>query len=86
MLATMDKFGRILIPKKVRKHLGIEPASEVNIIDDGKRIIIEPVREGDPIVEKDGIFVFTGKLNGDLDQELKNDRHRRLKKLLHPGE
>lgn len=55
MLATLDKFGRILIPKKVREHLRIKPDSELQIIDDGERIILEPIREQEAITEKDGI-------------------------------
>ena len=86
MLTTIDKFGRILIPKKVREHLGIKPASALNIKDDGKRIIIEPVSEEEPIVEKDGLLIFTGKVLSNLDQELELNRKQRMKNLLSPGE
>lgn len=74
MLATLDKFGRVLIPKKLREHLGIMPATSINIIEDGKRIIIEPITEEESIVEKDGLLIFTGKIQSDLDQELKLNR------------
>ena len=43
MLATLDKFGRILIPKKFREHLGISSDTTMNIVEDGERIIIEPI-------------------------------------------
>ena len=33
MLATLDKFGRILIPKKFREHLGISNNTKMNIIN-----------------------------------------------------
>jgi AbrB family looped-hinge helix DNA binding protein len=86
MLATLDKFGRILIPKKVREHLGIRPASALHIKDDGKRIIIEPIKEEEPIVEKDGLLIFTGKVQSNLEQELKLNRNQRMKNLFYPGE
>lgn len=38
MLTTLDKFGRVLIPKKFRNHLGLATDSAINIIDDGKPV------------------------------------------------
>ena len=83
MLATLDKFGRILIPKKFREHLGISSDTPMNIVEDGERIIIEPIREKEPLVKKDGLIIFTGKIQGDLDQALRSNRSRRMKKVLH---
>ncbi len=82
MLATLDKFGRILIPKKVREHLRIKPDSELQIIDDGERIILEPIREQEAITEKDGILIFTGICDTDLNQLLDNNREKRANKLM----
>ena len=86
MLATLDKFGRVLIPKKLRKHLGLTPDSSINIIEDGDRIIIEPVSEQAPLIEKDGLLIFTGKIQDNLDSAVDRNRSRRMKKLLFPGE
>ena len=91
MLATLDKFGRVLIPKKLRKHLGLAPESSINIIEDGARIIIEPVTEQEPLKEKNGLLIFTGKiqdnLNSALDRNRFNagDKHRRAPVILFPG-
>jgi len=85
MITTLDKFGRIIIPKELREHLGITTETNLNIHVDGKRIIIEPIREEEPLVEKDGILVFTGKLQGEIDQFLFNDRKRRITKPLTEG-
>ncbi len=39
-IREIDKVGRIVIPKQLRKELGIlEPGSEVEIFSDGKQII-----------------------------------------------
>lgn len=85
MITTLDKFGRIIIPKKLREHVGITSETNLNIQADGKRIIIEPIRKEEPLVEKDGILVFTGELQGEIDQFLINDRKRRITKLLTEG-
>ncbi len=82
MIATLDKFGRVLIPKKLREHLGIAINSSINIIDEGNRIVIEPVIENSPIVDKDGILVFTGKIQNDLENEIGLNRRRRMNKVL----
>lgn len=81
MLATLDKYGRIIIPKKIRKQLGITVETGLNIEEDGKRIIIEPISEKEPVVEEDGILVFTGKLSSQPEQLLEDDRALRMKKL-----
>ena len=86
MLATLDKFGRVLIPKKFRDHLGITSDSSINIVDDGDRLIIEPIKEKQPIIEKDGFLIFTGRIHADIEQELSSNRLRRMSKLLFSGE
>ncbi len=82
MVTTIDKFGRVIIPKRIRERLGITSETTLNIDEDGKRIIIEPVPENEPLVEKDGILVFTGKLSIDLENYLSEEREQRLRSLL----
>lgn len=85
MFATLDKFGRVLIPKKVREHLGITPDSSLNIIYEGNRIIIEPISESEPLIEKNGLLIFTGKIQDNLDTVVDRNRSGRMQKLLFPG-
>lgn len=82
MIANLDKYGRILIPKKVREQLNISTETKLNIDEDGNRIIIERIGEEAPVVENDGVKVFTGKLKGDFNEALEQDRAERMKKLL----
>lgn len=39
----MDKFGRILIPKEIRKTLGIREGAELEIEIKDEKILIKPV-------------------------------------------
>ena len=82
MLTNLDKFGRLIIPKKLRKKFGITTETTLNLDDDGNRIIIKPVRKEEPIIEKDGILVFTGKIHEDVDKLLESDRKSRINKFL----
>ena len=82
MITTLDKFGRVIIPKKFRKHLGINFETTLNISEDGERIVIQPVKEKEPVIDKDGILVFTGKLDSRTSDFIGDDRSKRMKKLL----
>ncbi|HET55842.1 MAG TPA: AbrB/MazE/SpoVT family DNA-binding domain-containing protein [Ignavibacteria bacterium] len=82
MITIIDKFGRVIIPKRLREHLGINPQTPLNISEEGKRIVIELVKEKAPVVNRDGILVFTGKLDKKRSDLIKSDRNKRMRKLL----
>jgi AbrB family looped-hinge helix DNA binding protein len=82
MVTTLDKFGRVIIPKKLRERLGINFRSSLNISEDGKRIVIELVQEKKPVVDRNGILVFTGNLEDKKSNLINSDRNRRMHKLL----
>ena len=82
MVTTLDKFGRIIIPKRFREHLGINFETTLNISEDGARIVIEAVQEKEPVIDKNGILVFTGKLDGKMGDFIQDDRNHRMIKLL----
>ena len=82
MITTLDKFGRVIIPKKLREHLGIDIKSTLNISEDGKRIVIELIQDKEPAVDRNGILVFTGNLDDKKGDLIKADRNRRMKKVL----
>ena len=82
MVTTLDKFGRVIIPKRFREILGIKIKSQLNIFEDGKRIVIELVQEKKPVVDRNGILVFTGNLEDKKSNLINSDRNRRMHKLL----
>lgn len=82
MATTSDKFGRVIIPKKIREHLGIHSGTALNISQDGSRIVLESVQEKEPVIDKNGILVFTGKLDAKMSDPVRDDRNKRIKKLL----
>lgn len=56
MRTTIDKAGRLVIPKPLRDQVGLT-AGEVELVVDGAAVRIEPV-SSDDIEERDGRLVI----------------------------
>ncbi len=57
---TLDKFGRILLPKPVRQRLGLKAGDSVSLDVEGSRLVVKPLRPKGEWVVKDGIPMWTG--------------------------
>ena len=67
MDVTIDKFGRIVIPKVVRDALGLKAGSELQVEiteeETGERtIVLQPSQEKALLIDEDGLLVYTGVL------------------------
>jgi AbrB family looped-hinge helix DNA binding protein len=80
METTLDKFGRIVIPKRVRDDLGLKPGAVLQIEQADQRILMEPVHEGPHVVVKNGVLVFSGTATGDIVGAIQAHRQERLSK------
>jgi AbrB family looped-hinge helix DNA binding protein len=56
MRATIDKAGRLVIPKALRDHLGLR-SGEVEVTADGAGLRVEPLA-GESLDERDGLLVI----------------------------
>jgi AbrB family looped-hinge helix DNA binding protein len=64
MQVTVDRAGRIVIPKALRVALGIGPNSELELMPDGAGLRLEPVRHSERAIgESDGLPLL-GQVDG----------------------
>lgn len=57
MQSTIDRAGRVVIPKAMREAAGLEPGSELEIEFRDGRLEIEAVRRPVKLVRKSGVLV-----------------------------
>ena len=59
MLVTIDRVGRVVIPKALRVALGITPDTQLELIPDGTGLRIEPIRrKRRPVEVSDGLPIL----------------------------
>lgn len=79
MRTTIDKAGRLVIPRVLRERIGLTDGGEVQVELDGAGVRVDPVSTGE-LVEEDGFLVIppTGKpVTDEMVRELIDaDRHR----------
>lgn len=74
MEATLDRFGRIVIPKRVREDLGLRVGSVLEIEERDDQIVLSVRRDEPDLVREDGVLVYTGEAVGDLEQAVEAQR------------
>ncbi len=79
MEVTLDKFGRVVIPKAVRDQLGLGPGAVLEIEEgDEEGILLRPLRPEPDLVEDRGVLVFTGEATADLERAVARHREGRI--------
>jgi AbrB family looped-hinge helix DNA binding protein len=55
---TLDKAGRIVLPKSVRDELRLEAGDMLELESSGDKIILRPAQANGQLVKKHGVWVF----------------------------
>lgn len=80
MKTTLDRFGRVVIPRDIRDRLGLRPGVEIEIVEKGNELVLRPVDHVPPLKLKKGILVFSGKATRCRRDAVKAHRDERLRK------
>lgn len=76
MYVTIDRVGRVVIPKAMRIALGITPDMQLELIPDGSGLRIEPVRRRQRSIDTSDGLPILGNVEGAV---LTDDDIRRLR-------
>ena len=55
---VIDKAGRVVIPKALRKELHLQPGDSLEMETSGEQITLRPVRGTVPLTKEHGVWVF----------------------------
>jgi len=55
---TIDKAGRVVIPKPLRDELHLEAGDALEMESTGEHITLRPVRGTGPLAKENGVWVF----------------------------
>ncbi len=71
-IVTSTIKGQIVIPAEIRARFKIKKDTKINVYDDGKRIIVEPI-PNDPIQKGRGMLKTKGKILRALVEDRKKE-------------
>lgn len=57
---TLDKAGRVVIPKILRDELRLEAGDALSLESEGDCLTLRPVRSASPMRREHGVWVFRG--------------------------
>jgi AbrB family looped-hinge helix DNA binding protein len=57
---TLDKAGRVVIPKTLRDELHLEPGDSLTLESEGESVTLRPLRSASHLRNERGVWVFHG--------------------------
>jgi AbrB family looped-hinge helix DNA binding protein len=80
---TLDKAGRVVIPKVLRRALGLGPGDELELKAEGERITLAPVRPKALLKKELGVWVYQGEpTEVSIPDLIDREREKRLRGLI----
>lgn len=55
---TLDKAGRVVLPKTLRDELHLAPGDTIDLTVEGERVTLRPRRTVPPLQKERGVWVF----------------------------
>lgn len=83
MNVTIDRAGRIIVPKEVRDRLRLRAGSSLELEERAEGLVLRPIGQRPSMVQKNGVWVHLGKLPRSLDWSRlwDDERDERIKEI-----
>jgi AbrB family looped-hinge helix DNA binding protein len=79
---TIDRAGRVVLPKKVRDSMRLSPGTTLELQSEGEQITLKPVRPQATLRKESGIWVFQGpQINAPIADLIDQAREKRSREL-----
>ena len=76
MTVSIDKAGRIVVPKSIRERLGLQAGARLELGELRDGMTLKLVSQEPSVVEVDGLLVHRGEYEGELDLRAAVESHR----------
>jgi AbrB family looped-hinge helix DNA binding protein len=63
-VTTIDQVGRLVIPEELRVRHHLHAGSRLRVAEAEGRIVLEPIEEPTPLVERGGLLLVEAPLEG----------------------
>lgn len=84
MKLSIDRSGRIVVPKRLRERLGLIPNSELEIVEQSGGVLLRALQEKPSMIQVDGLWVHQGSAEpgANWDRVLDDAREERMQSVL----
>lgn len=65
---ALDRFGRVVIPKRSRERFGLEPGATLTVVETEAGILLKVGQESGPVRQKKGVLVYSGEATDGLER------------------
>ena len=80
---TLDRAGRVVIPKPLRRELHLAPGDTLELENEGDRITLHPVRPKALLKKEHGVWVYQGEATDvSIPGLIERERAKRLRELM----
>lgn len=83
--ASVDAFGRVVIPKRARTRYGLDPGAMLEIEELPAGILLRPAGAEPTVRREGGVLVLTASAAGNLEDRVRLDRTERATRLTPRG-
>jgi AbrB family looped-hinge helix DNA binding protein len=84
MTVTIDKAGRIVVPKELRQRLGLRANTELEILDHPEGLLLRVPETQPSLVKINGLLVHHGRAeaSADFDRAINTVREERIQSMI----